>query len=190
MPIVDGKKYPYTPEGKAEAKKAAAGKFIQQGIGAVSDMANIAAQRNVQQNPLTMKTGPFKMKYGKSSFPFKSSPAKGTPSATHTHPHAKALSHTEKLDIEDKEILAKHQDPTKTGGKGSRPKDQPTTTKSIKRQIVRESYDEPRSELKKHVKGSKLKKFLTSTKKLRSEASARQLREAKARGQAKEREDI
>ena len=126
--------------------------------------------------------GPFKMKYGKSSFPFKSSPAKGTPSATHTHPHA--MSESEKQDIEDIKVIKKSQDPTKPGGKGSRPKDKPTTRKSIRRQIVRGSYDEPRSELKKYVKGSKVKKFLTSTKKLRSKATARQLREARAPGQA------
>ena len=40
-------------------------------------------------------SGPFKMNYKGSSFPFKSSPAKKTPSATHKasdthkHPHAK-----------------------------------------------------------------------------------------------------
>ena len=34
-----------------------------------------------------MAKTPFKMKYKGSSFPFKTSPAKGTPSDTHTHPH-------------------------------------------------------------------------------------------------------
>ena len=89
MPIVDGKKYPYTPKGKADAKKAAATKYVQPGIDPNTTAANIAAQRNVQPNPLTMKTGPFKMNYNKSSFPFKSSPAKDTPhTTTETHtPH-------------------------------------------------------------------------------------------------------
>jgi hypothetical protein len=132
-----------------------------------------------------MGNGPFKMR-GWSPFA-KTSPAKGTPSATHTHPH---MSESEKQDIEDQRLIDIAAETDKPGGKGSRPKDQPTTRKSIRRQIIRESYGEPRKELKKYVKGSKLRKFLTSTEKLRAEATARQLREAKARGQGKKREDI
>ena len=60
-------------------KKPAAPKYVQPGIDPNTTAANIAAQQNVQPaniNPLTMKTGPFKMKHNNSSFPFKSSPAK------------------------------------------------------------------------------------------------------------------
>ena len=115
---------------------------------------------------------------------FKSSPVKGTPSATHTHPHPKSkLSSSEKQDIEDQRLIDISLD------KGSAEEDATATKKSIRRQIVKESYDEPRKELKKYVKGSKLKKFLTSTEKLRAEASARQMKGATVRGEVKEIED-
>ena len=46
--------------------------------------ANMAAQRNVMPN---QPMGPFTMKYKNSSFPFKSSPAKDAPEATHPEHH-------------------------------------------------------------------------------------------------------
>ena len=69
-------------------KKSAAGKFMTQGGNMVASMA---AQRNMMPNQFTANTNPneiqnqnqnkmkpstFTMKYNKSSFPFKSSPAK------------------------------------------------------------------------------------------------------------------
>jgi hypothetical protein len=77
-------------------KKPAAGKFMTQGG---SMVASMAAQRNMMPNQFTANTNPneiqnqnqmkpstFTMKYNKSSFPFKSSPAKDDPhKTTETH---------------------------------------------------------------------------------------------------------
>ena len=64
--------------------------------------ANMAAQRNVMpantNPPPIMKKGPFKMNYKKSSFPFKSSPAKSPGhggAETHAHADDTYLTNTE-----------------------------------------------------------------------------------------------
>ena len=86
MPTVNGKSYPYTPEGRAEAKKAAAPKYVQPGIDPNTTAANIAAQQNVRPantNPPIMKKGPFKLKSQGSSFKMMgSSPMKDDPHTT------------------------------------------------------------------------------------------------------------
>ena len=83
MPTVNGKSYPYTPEGRAEAKKAAAPKYVQPGIDPNTTAASIAAQQNVRpanqnQNSMANMNAPFKMKGHTLPGPFqKKSPAKG-----------------------------------------------------------------------------------------------------------------
>lgn len=147
-------------------------------------------------------SGPFKLRSGNAA-PFKelgSSPAK--------------QSYSEKQDVVDLENVSKMQDPNKPGGSGAYAEDKGKTTKSIRRQAIRDAQGKSRKELQKdakaqhkvhgNVKASDGKKLhpvaggrnwwgrtFTSTKKLRSEATARAVRDSDpARGQGEKRDDV
>ena len=125
---------------------------------------------------------PFKLRSGNTSS-FKnmgSSPMK-QPKEKRT------MSVSDEQTIKDKELIKKSQDRMKEGGSGATAEDVEATKKAIRRQIIVDAQkggsEGSRKELKKNVKGSKLKKFFTSTKKLRSESTAQKLKNVKVQEQ-------
>jgi len=152
-------------------------------------------------------SGPFKLRSGNAA-PFKelgSSPAKQP---------KEELSYFEKQDVVDQENIDNMMDSDKQGGSGAYAEDKNKTTKSIRRQAIREAQGKSRKQLQKDAKaqhkvhgnektseGKKLApvtggrnwwgRTFTSTRKLRSEATARAARNSDpARGQGEKRDNV
>ena len=101
---------------------------------------------------------------------------------THDASGKRIISKSQEQTLIDKQLLAKANDPTKHKGSGATEADYEATKRAARRQAVlstrKGGKHGSRKQLKEWAKGSKLRKFFTSTKKLRSEATSAQLREA------------
>ena len=104
----------------------------------------------------------------------------GTPFRQENNKRTMSLSDEQTL--KDNQNLENAANRSKQGGIGDKTlTDQKSTEKSRKRQAVIEAQSASRKELLKNAKGSKLKKFFTSTKKLKSEVTAQAHRDAKGK---------
>ena len=131
--------------------------------------------------PFKMKGSPFQRNFGIGS-PLKDDKTKSSEIKTHDASGKRIMSLSDEQTQKDLQLLSKANDPTKTGGSGATSTDYDATKQAARRQAVistrKGAKGGTRKELKKWVKGSKLKKFFMSTKNLRSEATSAQLREA------------
>tara|TARA_R110000822_G_scaffold107447_1_gene236181 strand:- start:330 stop:767 length:438 start_codon:yes stop_codon:yes gene_type:complete len=127
---------------------------------------------------------------GKSPYKMKGSPMQrnfGIGSPLHKDESKKrTMSVSAEQDLIDIQNLENAANRDKPGGVGNKTlAQQEATEKSRKRQAVVNTQKMNRADLKKNTEGSKLSKFLTSTKKLKSKATAKAYREAKGKkGQA------
>ena len=123
-------------------------------------------------------SGPFKMKGNPMQRNF------GTPFRQENNKRTMSLSDEQTL--KDNQNLENAANRSKQGGIGDKTlTDQKSTEKSRKRQAVIEAQSASRKELLKNAKGSRIKKFFTTTKKLKSDATVKAYRDAKGtQGQA------
>ena len=117
----------------------------------------------------------------------------GKGNQTKSSPHRKddkkekrTMSLSDEQTLKDSKNLENAANREKQGGFGDKTvKQQEVTEKSRKRLAVVDAQGKSRKELKKSAKGSKVKKFLTSTKKLKSQVTAKAFKDAKGKkGQA------
>ena len=102
----------------------------------------------------------------------------GTPFRQENNKRTMSLSDEQTL--KDNQNLENAANRSKQGGIGDKTlTDQKSTEKSRKRQAVIEAQSASRKELLKNAKGSRIKKFFTTTKKLKSEVTAQAYRDAK-----------
>jgi hypothetical protein len=92
------------------------------------------------------------------------------------------MSLSDEQTLKDNQALENAANREKQGGIGDATlADQTSTEKSRKRQAVIDAQTQTRKDLKKNAEGSKIKKFFTSTRELKSEVTAKALKEAKGK---------
>tara|TARA_R110000822_G_scaffold47750_1_gene126402 strand:- start:1164 stop:1601 length:438 start_codon:yes stop_codon:yes gene_type:complete len=130
--------------------------------------------------PFKMKGSPMQRNFGVGS-PLREDKSK-----------KRTMSVSDEQTLIDNQNLEKAANRDKQGGIGDKTiVEQTATEKSRKRQAVIEAQEMERKELKKNAKGGKLKKFFTSTKKLKSEVTANAYRNAKGKkGQSLQKGDV
>jgi hypothetical protein len=94
----------------------------------------------------------------------------------------RTMSLSDEQTLKDNQALENAANREKQGGIGDATlADQTSTEKSRKRQAVIDAQTQTRKDLKKNAEGSKIKKFFTSTRELKSEVTAKALKEAKGK---------
>jgi len=121
----------------------------------------------------------------------KSAPVKAT-DPTHSESGKRIMSLSDEQTQKDNKNLENAANRNKAGGIGDATiEEQKTTEKSRKRQAVIDAQGKSRKELKKAAKGTKFKKFFTSTKNLKSEVTTKAIKDAKGtQGQVLQHDDV
>jgi len=150
-----------------------------------------AAAKYKSPIPYASPAKDYSMEKGSHDHPH--SPAKQTnDKPTHNEDGKRIMSVSDEQTQKDNNNLKNAANRDKDGGIGDETVEkQKTTEKSRKRQAVIDAQSKSRKDLKKNAEGSKIKKFFTTTKKLKSDATVKAYRDAKGtQGQALQQGDV